>query len=104
MVKAQSQTFALIVTAEPYYAVRIPSELVDLNERDTQKYQGQNLPRQQLQAYETQRVLQAGKSTGAEAGFEEGAARDVRSAKCCGDREVAGSQPVCPGSFLEGTI
>ncbi|HSZ76338.1 MAG TPA: hypothetical protein VK775_03010, partial [Chthoniobacterales bacterium] len=29
-VKAQSQTFALIVTAEPYYAVRIPSELIIL--------------------------------------------------------------------------
>ncbi len=28
--KAQSQTFALIVTAEPYFAVRIPSELVVL--------------------------------------------------------------------------
>jgi outer membrane protein OmpA-like peptidoglycan-associated protein len=36
VVKAQSQTFALIVTAEPYYAVRIPSELVVLA-NETQK-------------------------------------------------------------------
>jgi outer membrane protein OmpA-like peptidoglycan-associated protein len=35
-VKAQSQTFALIVTAEPYYAVHIPSELVVL-ENETRK-------------------------------------------------------------------
>ena len=48
-VTAQSQTFALIVTAEPYYAVHIPSELVVLV-NETEKYQGQNLSRQQLQA------------------------------------------------------
>ncbi len=34
--KAQSQTFALIVTAEPYYAVRIPSEVLIL-QNETQK-------------------------------------------------------------------
>ena len=34
--KAQSQTFAMIVTAEPYSAVQLPSELVIL-ENDTKK-------------------------------------------------------------------
>src|SRR5580658_5368726 len=34
--KAQSQTFALIVTAEPYYAVRIPSEILIL-QNETRK-------------------------------------------------------------------
>jgi outer membrane protein OmpA-like peptidoglycan-associated protein len=34
--KAQSQTFALIVTAEPYYAVRIPSEVLIL-QNETRK-------------------------------------------------------------------
>jgi outer membrane protein OmpA-like peptidoglycan-associated protein len=34
--RAQSQTFALIVTAEPYFAVQLPSELVVL-ENDTKK-------------------------------------------------------------------
>lgn len=34
--KAQSQTFAMIVTAEPYFAVQLPSELVVL-ENDTKK-------------------------------------------------------------------
>src|SRR5246127_1127463 len=34
--KAQSQTFAMIVTAEPYSAVQLPSELVVL-ENDTKK-------------------------------------------------------------------
>ncbi|MGB7439184.1 MAG: OmpA family protein [Candidatus Acidiferrum sp.] len=35
-VKAQSQTFAMIVTAEPYFAVQLPSEIVVL-ENDTKK-------------------------------------------------------------------
>jgi outer membrane protein OmpA-like peptidoglycan-associated protein len=34
-VRAQSQTFALIVTAEPYFAVRMPSELVVLENKIT---------------------------------------------------------------------
>jgi len=34
--RAQSQTFAMIVTAEPYYAVQLPSEVVVL-ENDTKK-------------------------------------------------------------------
>ncbi len=42
--KAQSQTFALIVTAEPYYAVRIPSELVILENETRKKTKGKIYP------------------------------------------------------------
>ncbi len=38
--KAQSQTFALIVTAEPYFAVRLPSELVILENETRKKTKG----------------------------------------------------------------
>ena len=42
--KAQSQTFALIVTAEPYYAVRIPSEVIVLAEPDAKNTKGKIYP------------------------------------------------------------
>jgi outer membrane protein OmpA-like peptidoglycan-associated protein len=42
--KAQSQTFALIVTAEPYYAVRIPSELVVLANEARKETKGKIYP------------------------------------------------------------
>lgn len=41
---AQSQTFALIVTAEPYYAVRIPSELVILTNETRKNTKGKIYP------------------------------------------------------------
>ena len=43
-VTAQSQTFALIVTAEPYYAVRIPSELVVLTTRPARTPRAKSIP------------------------------------------------------------
>ncbi|MGA7960545.1 MAG: OmpA family protein [Candidatus Acidiferrales bacterium] len=43
-VTAQSQTFALIVTAEPYYAVRIPSELVVLTNETRKNTKGKVYP------------------------------------------------------------
>ena len=43
-VKAQSQTFALIVTAEPYYAVRIPSEIVVLVNETRKNTKGKIYP------------------------------------------------------------
>jgi len=43
-VKAQSQTFALIVTAEPYYAVRMPSELVILVNQTRKDTKGKLYP------------------------------------------------------------
>ncbi|HUO33533.1 MAG TPA: OmpA family protein [Candidatus Acidoferrum sp.] len=43
-VTAQSQTFALIVTAEPYYAVRIPSELVVLTNKTRKNTKGKLYP------------------------------------------------------------
>lgn len=42
--KAQSQTFALIVTAEPYYAVRMPSEVVVLVNETRKKTKGKIYP------------------------------------------------------------
>jgi outer membrane protein OmpA-like peptidoglycan-associated protein len=42
--KAQSQTFALIVTAEPYYAVRIPSELIVLVNETRKNTKGKIYP------------------------------------------------------------
>ena len=41
---AQSQTFALIVTAEPYYAVHIPSELVILTNETRKNTKGKIYP------------------------------------------------------------
>lgn len=41
---AQSQTFALIVTAEPYYAVRIPSELIILVNQTRKNTKGKLYP------------------------------------------------------------
>lgn len=41
---AQSQTFALIVTAEPYYAVRIPSELIVLTNETRKNTKGKIYP------------------------------------------------------------
>ncbi|HKM68313.1 MAG TPA: OmpA family protein [Candidatus Acidoferrum sp.] len=41
---AASQTFSLIVTAEPYYAVRIPSELVVLENERRKNTKGQVFP------------------------------------------------------------
>jgi outer membrane protein OmpA-like peptidoglycan-associated protein len=43
-VKAQSQTFALIVTAEPYYAVRIPSEIIVLVNETRKNTKGKIYP------------------------------------------------------------
>jgi outer membrane protein OmpA-like peptidoglycan-associated protein len=43
-VNAQSQTFALIVTAEPYYAVHIPSELVVLVNETRKNTKGKIYP------------------------------------------------------------
>ena len=43
-VKSQSQTFALIVTAEPYYAVRMPSELVILVNETRKNTKGKIYP------------------------------------------------------------
>jgi outer membrane protein OmpA-like peptidoglycan-associated protein len=43
-VRAQSQTFALIVTAEPYYAVRLPSEVVVLVNETRKKTKGKIYP------------------------------------------------------------
>ena len=43
-VTAQSQTFALIVTAEPYYAVHIPSELVVLVNETRKNTKGKIYP------------------------------------------------------------
>jgi outer membrane protein OmpA-like peptidoglycan-associated protein len=43
-VKAQSQTFALIVTAEPYYAVHIPSELIVLQNEALKNTKGKVYP------------------------------------------------------------
>src|SRR5271154_5279928 len=42
--KAQSQTFALIVTAEPYYAVHIPSELIVLQNETRKNTKGKIYP------------------------------------------------------------
>jgi outer membrane protein OmpA-like peptidoglycan-associated protein len=42
--KAQSQTFALIVTAEPYYAVRIPSEIIVLLNETRKNTKGKIYP------------------------------------------------------------
>jgi outer membrane protein OmpA-like peptidoglycan-associated protein len=44
VVTAQSQTFALIATAEPYYAVRIPSELVVLTNETRKNTKGKIYP------------------------------------------------------------
>lgn len=44
LAKAQSQTFALIVTAEPYYAVRLPSELVILVNQTRKNTKGRIYP------------------------------------------------------------
>jgi outer membrane protein OmpA-like peptidoglycan-associated protein len=41
---AQSQTFALIVTAEPYYAVRVPSELIVLTNETRKNTKGKIYP------------------------------------------------------------
>ena len=41
---AQSQTFALIVSAEPYYAVRIPSELIVLTNETRKNTKGKIYP------------------------------------------------------------
>ena len=43
-VRAQAQTFALIVTAEPYYAVRMPSEVVVLVNETRKKTKGKIYP------------------------------------------------------------
>jgi outer membrane protein OmpA-like peptidoglycan-associated protein len=43
-VRAQTQTFALIVTAEPYYAVRMPSEVVILVNETRKKTKGKIYP------------------------------------------------------------
>jgi outer membrane protein OmpA-like peptidoglycan-associated protein len=43
-VRAQVQTFALIVTAEPYYAVRMPSEVVVLVNETRKKTKGKIYP------------------------------------------------------------
>jgi outer membrane protein OmpA-like peptidoglycan-associated protein len=43
-VRAQTQTFALIVTAEPYYAVRMPSEVVILVNETRKKAKGKIYP------------------------------------------------------------
>jgi outer membrane protein OmpA-like peptidoglycan-associated protein len=43
-VRAQSQTFALIVTAEPYYAVRMPSEVIVLVNETQKKTKGKIYP------------------------------------------------------------
>jgi outer membrane protein OmpA-like peptidoglycan-associated protein len=43
-VRAQTQTFALIVTAEPYYAVRMPSEVVVLVNETRKKTKGKIYP------------------------------------------------------------
>jgi outer membrane protein OmpA-like peptidoglycan-associated protein len=43
-VRAQTQTFALIVTAEPYYAVRMPSEVVVLVNETRTKTKGKIYP------------------------------------------------------------
>ena len=43
-VRAQTQTFALIVTAEPYYAVRMPSEVVVLVNETRKKTKGKVYP------------------------------------------------------------
>jgi outer membrane protein OmpA-like peptidoglycan-associated protein len=43
-VRAQSQTFALIVTAEPYYAVRMPSEVIILVNETRKKTKGKIYP------------------------------------------------------------
>jgi outer membrane protein OmpA-like peptidoglycan-associated protein len=44
VVRAQTQTFALIVTAEPYYAVRMPSEVVVLVNETRKKTKGKIYP------------------------------------------------------------
>jgi outer membrane protein OmpA-like peptidoglycan-associated protein len=44
VVKAQSQTFALIVTAEPYFAVRLPSEIVVLANETRKNTKGKIYP------------------------------------------------------------
>jgi outer membrane protein OmpA-like peptidoglycan-associated protein len=43
-VTAQSQTFAMIVTAEPYFAVELPSEVVVLENDTTKKTKGKIYP------------------------------------------------------------
>ena len=58
---AESQTFALIVTAEPYYAVRIPSEVVML-ENDRKKNTKGKFFRIRLQADVQDGIYDAGKS------------------------------------------
>jgi outer membrane protein OmpA-like peptidoglycan-associated protein len=42
--RAQSQTFALIVTAEPYYAVSIPSEIIVLQNQPRKNTRGKFFP------------------------------------------------------------
>ncbi len=53
-VKSQSQTFAIIVTAEPYYAVSIPSQIIVLQNQNTtgQTYPDNTYKLMKCSAYE----------------------------------------------------
>ncbi len=56
-VKSQSQTFAMIVTAEPYYAVSIPSQVIVLENQNTS---GQIYPDNSYKLMKRSEYLQAG--------------------------------------------
>ncbi len=101
-VTAQSQTFAMIVTAEPYFAVQLPSEVVVL-ENDTKKNtKGKIFPDNDYKLMKRSQYCQAGESAGADSGPEERAPGHVRGAQCRGHREIAKGRAIRAGNLHQG--
>ena len=95
------QTFSLIVTAEPYFAVRVPSEMVVLQSETRKDTKGKIFPVSQYKLMKRGQYEKIGNplaltpdpkcSTGG-----------VRSAQRRGYRQVAGSGQVRPGNLFQG--
>ncbi len=101
-VTAQSQTFAMIVTAEPYFAVQLPSEVVVL-ENDTKKNtKGKIYPDNDYKLMKRTPVRQARQPPGIDAGPEEDSAGYVRSAQRRGHREIAKGRAIRAGDLHKG--
>ena len=101
---AQSQTFALIVTAEPYYAVRIPSELVILTNETRKNTKGKIYPDNSYKLMRRERVLQARKSPGLTPDLKK-VPLDIYEARNAVEiAKSRGAEQYAPEDFLESAI
>jgi hypothetical protein len=98
---AQSQTFAMGVTAEPYFAVPIPSEIVVLTNDTTKNTKGKIYPENSYKLMKRSQYQKLGNPLALTLDPQKRPARHVRGAQCSGHCKDSGCREVRPRDFRQ---